>query len=356
MLRLRDMSLSTKFTVGILIVFLVGIAASWVIMSNIVRRSAEQTVAEKGQMLLAAMNAVRAYTTGHINPLVVERLYEELMFIPESVPAYSARTVFENLRGNPEYGDFFYREVTNNPTNPRDRADDFEGAILTSFRQDPEAGEISGFRTLESETVFYSARPLRLTSESCLQCHSSPQVAPASLINTYGPQNGFGWELGDVIAAQMIYVPATEVINSATARLNVVMAGVIAVFVVVVLVVNTLLRREVVRPVVAVAALAEKIGHGEVTEADLSEANVKRLEQRGDEIGRMTDVFLQMARNVIQREASLHEQLRELRFEVDEAKKQKQVAEITGTEYFQTLKAKADQLRANRKANESPGD
>lgn len=350
----RQLSLSSKFTLSIVGVFLIGIGASWIVLSGIVRQSAERTVAEKGQMLIEAMNAVRGYTTSHINPLVAERLLTELTFIPQSVPAYSARTVFERLRQNELYGDFFYREVTNNPTNPRDRADTFEQSILASFTQDPTADEISGFRMLDSETVFYSARPLRMTSESCLQCHGNVENAPASLINTYGPNNGFGWEMGDIIAAQMIYVPATEVLTSAANRLNLIMGGVIGVFAFVVLAVNELLRRLVIRPVMAVATLARKIEQGAVTEGDLTDASAQRLGERGDEIGQMTQVFSQMARTVIQREAQLTQQIRELTFEVDEAKKQKQVAEITGTEYFQNLKAKADELRVKRATSTRP--
>lgn len=48
------------------------------------------------------------------------------------------------------------------------------------------------------------------------------------------------------------------------------------------------------------------------------------------------------------RESRLQQQLRELRLEVDEAKRSRQVAEITETDYFQQLQKRAGQLRRRR--------
>jgi dTDP-4-dehydrorhamnose reductase len=47
-------------------------------------------------------------------------------------------------------------------------------------------------------------------AESCLPCHSTVDAAPKTMIERYGPANGFGWILNDVIAAQIISVP-TEI-------------------------------------------------------------------------------------------------------------------------------------------------
>jgi hypothetical protein len=55
-----------------------------------------------------------------------------------------------------------------------------------------------------------------------------------------------------------------------------------------------------------------------------------------------------MARQVYAREQSLRRQVHELRVEIDEAKKAREVAEITETEYFRDLCAKAQRLRQRR--------
>jgi DNA-binding response OmpR family regulator len=66
---------------------------------------------------------------------------------------------------------------------------------------------------------------------------------------------------------------------------------------------------------------------------------------RSDELGRLARVFQRMAVEVQARERRLQQQIQQLRIEIDEVKKARQVAEITGTDYFQELREKAKQLR-----------
>jgi hypothetical protein len=52
-----------------------------------------------------------------------------------------------------------------------------------------------------------------------------------------------------------------------------------------------------------------------------------------------------MAREVAAREEQLKQQIQVLSIEIDQAKKTRQVSEITDTEYFQELRRKAKELR-----------
>src|SRR5262249_26263164 len=136
-------------------------------------------------------------------------------FVRETVPAFSARTVFEQFRqvqGNFSYS---YKEASLNPTNPGNKADGFEADLLQKFHGERATEQISGFRTIDDKRYFYVARPLVVNSQSCLSCHSDQTLAPKSLISTYGAKNGFGWRLNDIIATQVIYVPADEIFNTA---------------------------------------------------------------------------------------------------------------------------------------------
>ncbi|MBN2389513.1 MAG: cyclic nucleotide-binding domain-containing protein [Anaerolineae bacterium] len=58
--------------------------------------------------------------------------------------------------------------------------------------------------------------------------------------------------------------------------------------------------------------------------------------------------FAQMAAQVHQREEELRKEVMELRIEINEAKRQKQLEEITETDYFQTLQSQARSLRKRR--------
>jgi two-component system cell cycle response regulator len=74
-------------------------------------------------------------------------------------------------------------------------------------------------------------------------------------------------------------------------------------------------------------------------------ASLDSVAEREDALGQLARVFQKMARQVDAREQSLRQQVQELQIEIDEAKKARQVAEITETEYFRDLCAKAQRLR-----------
>ncbi len=76
---------------------------------------------------------------------------------------------------------------------------------------------------------------------------------------------------------------------------------------------------------------------------------------REDALGHLARVFQRMAREVVAREQRLKQQLLELRIEIDEAKKAREVAEIIDTDYFRELSNKAAQLRDRRDAHRRDG-
>lgn len=74
-------------------------------------------------------------------------------------------------------------------------------------------------------------------------------------------------------------------------------------------------------------------------------SSIEDVAGRADELGRLARVFQQMAREVRAREDRLMRQVRELRIEIDEARQDRQVAEITESEFYQKLTAEAEVLR-----------
>jgi HAMP domain-containing protein len=184
------------------------------ILSSVLQNYAEQVIVDQASILMATMNSIRNYTSTQINPELSARLETEPIFLPQTVPAYSAREVFEHLRSEEQYNQFFYKEATLNPTNVRDRADQFETEIIQSFKNSSSKQQ-QGFRSIPGGEIFYIARPLKIEKESCLRCHSLPTTAPASLVASYGSDNGFGWKLNEIVGAQIISVPSSQVLEAA---------------------------------------------------------------------------------------------------------------------------------------------
>jgi len=298
---LKNLKLTTKFSLMLILVFIGGILVSSVALSKALENRAEKEVASQALLLIQTMSAVRTYTSEHVNPLLTPRLETEPVFISETVPAYSATEVFENLRKNDEYKNFFYKEATLNPTNLRDKADAFEAKIVERFRSEPKTKELSGFRSLPGGEVFYIARPLSVSKESCLKCHSSPENAPKSQLATYGTEWGFGWKLNEIVAAQMISVPSDEVFASAKRSLTLIMGILFAIFAIVILWINFFLKRSVIQPIKKMSRVAQQVSTGEMG-ADFEQKS-------NDEIGVLAASFnrmkssLEIAMKLLQQQA-----------------------------------------------------
>src|SRR6185295_1212410 len=124
-------------------------------------------IAENARLMMQAALATRGYTSKQVQPLLATQL--KYTFLPQSVPAYSATEVFNDLRANfPEYS---YKEAALNPTNPRDRAVEWETDIINQFRNTSSDKDIVGERDTPTGRSFYVAKPLKITNPACLVCH-----------------------------------------------------------------------------------------------------------------------------------------------------------------------------------------
>ncbi|SRR5579883_280841 len=288
---LKNFRLSRKFNLLLFAVFIGAVILSGIAFSAILNRNAEREVATKATLLLKTMVSVRQYTLTQVNPQLAPALETATEFLPQTVPGYSAREVMEDLRKDPEYSDFFYKEATLNPTNLRDKADSFETELVQRFRGDTGLKELTGYRSSPAGDLFYIARPITITQEKCLRCHSTPQAAPKSQLTTYGSDNGFNWKLNETVGAQIISVPASGVIGNAHRAFLLFMGIVVAAFALVIVVINWLLRRSVIRPLDRIAKVANEVSMGNL------DAEFDR--QSNDEIGDLSTAFNRMKTSLV---------------------------------------------------------
>jgi methyl-accepting chemotaxis protein len=291
---LKNFRLTQKLTLLLAVTFTIGTICSGILVTVMVDRTAREEMSTKALMLMETMNSVRDYTNTEIKPQLKERMEKE--FLPESVPAFSAHTVFENLRKNPEYQEFLYRETALNPTNLIDQTDAFETAIVERFRANPELKEQTGFRTNAPSAkgqVFYVARPTKITKQTCLQCHGNPQDAPKTMIEKYGDKHGFGWKMNEIIGSQMIFVPADRILTNAQKLFLSFMGIILVIFGAAIAIVNIWMRKQVVKPVTKIAHMVEAISMGDL-DAKLDSNRQDEIGLLSHSIDRLT-ISLQMA-------------------------------------------------------------
>ncbi len=283
------MKLLVKFNLIYVLVMALGVGVSGYLTRGLLIKNAQEEVLEHARLLIAKANAVRNYTSGQITKLLETQMKYE--FLPQSVPSYSATEVLATLQKS--YPEYLYKEATLNPTNPRDRAVGWEVDVVNQFRASADLKEVVGERDTPSGKAMFLAKPFRITNPACLQCHSSVEAAPKTLVDKYGPANGFGWNLNEVIGAQVIQVPQSVPLQRAEGSFKVFIGSLIAVFVVVGIVLNLMIWLVVVRPVTLLSDLADRVSQGDLAAPEFPGGG-------RDEIGVLAQSFSRMRNSVVQ--------------------------------------------------------
>jgi HAMP domain-containing protein len=284
------MKLVIKFNLVFLAVFLIGLAAAGFVSSELLQKNARDEIVLNARLVMESALATRAYTSTQVGPLLQTQM--KYTFLPQSVPAYSASEVFKGLRKS--FPDYNYKEATLNPTNPSNRANDWEADIVHQFRNATDKPELVGERDTPVGKSFYIARPIQIKQESCLYCHSTVDAAPKTLVDKYGPANGFGWKVNEVIGAQIVSVPTEVPIARANAAFKTFMVSLTAVFAFIFVALNLMLWFMVIRPVTRLSKFADQVSQGENMEA-----GDFRVASR-DEIGVLTQSFNRMKKSLVQ--------------------------------------------------------
>jgi HAMP domain-containing protein len=267
-------------------VFAIGLAVTGFVSYELLHRNAREEVLRNAGVMMEASLSMRQYTVAHVRPVLP---YDAEKFLPQSVPAFAATEVMNQLRK--KYPDFAYKEAAINPTNPRNRAVDWESDIVNVFRADGARSEISGVRDTPTGRSLYLARPFQIKDQACLSCHTTADAAPPAMVKIYGPNNGYGWKLGEVIGAQIVSVPMAVPIEKANHAFLVFMGSLAAVFAVVFIILNAMLSFLIVRPMRGMSAAADKISVGALDIPELPESGK-------DEVALLAKSFNRMRRSL----------------------------------------------------------
>jgi len=250
--------LVVRLNAALIVLFALAVAVLAIETSTMLRATARREALREAGLMMSSALAIRGYTSTEIAPLLGEAMQHT--FLPQSVPSYAATQNF--LTPHAEHPEYTYKEATLNPTNPRDRAADWEADIIQQFRNDPKVTEMSGERDTPMGASLYLARPIRATAD-CLPCHGLPNAAPKTLLERYGGNNGFGWQAGEVIGAQVVSVPFATATDKADRHFRSFLLAVIATFAGVLLAVNVVLQVLVLRPLRRTAEVADRLSRGE---------------------------------------------------------------------------------------------
>ncbi len=282
------MGLRAKFNVLMLAVSVLGVALFMLAANTLVNLVARQEVLQSSRIMMESAAGARKYTSEQIAPILKPLIAHR--FYAQSVSAYAAKRNFDVIHA--KFPDYMYREAALNPSNPEDRASDWEADIINDFRAHPDKDEISLERSTPSGPILELARPL-VNKPACMECHDRATNAPASMLAIYGNQNGFGWKPGEIIGAQIVSVPLQESSMRAAQIRKLFEAPFIAFVVLLFVAMNLLLHFVVIRPIEHMAKSAEAISMGQIDTPEYRYSG-------SDQIGRLAASFNRMHRSLVE--------------------------------------------------------
>ena len=111
------------------------------------------------------------------------------------------------------------------------------------------------------------------------------------MIDLYGSNNGFGWNLNEVIGAQIVSVPMQVALDRGYQAFKVYLGRTGAVFAVTIILLNLLLHFVIVKPIRRMSAIASEVSMGNMDAPEFAD--------RGrDEIASLAGSFNRMRRSL----------------------------------------------------------
>ena len=277
------LSLAAKFNLVFIFIFMIGFVAAGLVADRLLKENAREETLRSARLLMDSALATRTYTSKQVLPLIKPLMTDK--FLPQSVPSYAATEQLHNLLE--KYPSFTYKEATLNPTNLRDRTSDWEADVVNKLRAQSSTTEYVGERDSPTGRALFIAKPLQIKDPACLACHSVPDAAPAPMLAIYGRNNGFGWQLNEIVGAQIISVPMDVPLKRANDIFQSFMLSLLGVFVFLFVALNAMVYFFVTRRITHLAKLADEVSMGKFEADDFNTSGNDEVSKLAQSFGRM---------------------------------------------------------------------
>jgi len=285
------MKLQARLAIVILTIFFTGWIVAGLSAFALEEKTAHDNSIHSAQLLLNVAAATRDYTSTQINPLIASLVEGQKtdQFYPQAVPSYSSQQVLSILNTiSVPHEDYTYVERALNPTNPHDLAEGWQVELIQHFIQNPDVPEIIGHRLdANDHETLYVAKPIRIESPKCLDCHSTPEKAPVALIKKYGSERGFNWNLNEVIGTRIVSVPTAVYEKQAQKSIVSSLLLIASVFLIAYAATVLIVQNWIVKPLDVISHQLEEISLQRSELSQLSENKFKSLGKLNRSINRL---------------------------------------------------------------------
>ncbi len=210
---IRNMPIGVMVNIASAIAFVIFGLVTIPLVNRMMRHQALYEAEKKSLILLDHNLATHHYFSTQLKPNVfelIEGLQSADYFDPVWMSStYAVRGIENNFKGLSEIG-YYYKESAINARYPDNEADEFERAFIQELNENPELQNRSEIRNIDGEPYFVTLRRGEMMDESCLRCHSEPEVAPGEMVAFYGGERSFHRQAGEAVSAISIRIPLAQ--------------------------------------------------------------------------------------------------------------------------------------------------
>ena len=201
---MKKMTTKTKYQIGSTCILFLFCAGASILVYLLMKNSVTNQIYKETEIFIATADATRTYVKDVLRPEMT-RLLPEDAFIPQAMStSFVGREVMSRLRRR--FPDFRYKRAARNPMNPINQADVFELEMIQWFNNNPRSNEWHGVMKSGNRSFYTRLRAIA-AEEECMTCHGDPRDAPADMKAIYGTRGGYGYKIGEIVAADTIYIP-----------------------------------------------------------------------------------------------------------------------------------------------------
>ena len=201
---MKKLSIKTKFKIGVAAILVLSGAAISLAAYHYLKHLATQDIYRETEIFISTADATRTYVKDVLRPKVLP-LVEKNQFIPHAMStSFVGREIMGRLKER--FPEFQYKRAASNPTNPLNQADDFEISMLQWFDKNRESREWHGL-IRKNDLAYYTRMRAIYAERQCLRCHGTPADSPREMKLLYGDKGGYGYRIGQVVAADTVYIP-----------------------------------------------------------------------------------------------------------------------------------------------------
>ena len=267
----RAGSVARRFNTSLLLLYLLSIAVSAPAIYYFTRSEVFAQANSELRLLGDLVKSIKGYISKDMRPWFIENKQFHSAGFSGIVAVSLIAKQFKGLQGR-----YAIRNVSDNPLNPANSPESFERGLLEEFRGDRDLSHLQTEGELGGQLMLVSSAPI-VSQPGCLQCHGEPDKVPPEITAQYGTTSGYHYKDKDIVGLELVGVPIADVNALALQRSLVAIGLLTALFALIFVTINVLVRRNLISPILEITNAAHAVVKGDLDRSlDI---------QRNDEIG-----------------------------------------------------------------------